>query len=53
MGFFSELDLEIREWLSRGRSVTDTYIHFKDYVTLEQVEAIAREEYDTDPLPQE
>ncbi len=50
MGFFKSIHLEIMEWLSRGRSVEETYIYFKDYVTLEQVQAIADEQYDSDPV---
>jgi hypothetical protein len=50
MGFFKDIHLDIIDWLSRGRSVTDTYIYFKDYVTLEQVQAIADEQYDLDSV---
>jgi hypothetical protein len=41
MGFFKDIHLEIISWLSLGRSVEETYIYFKDYVTYEQVQAIA------------
>ena len=33
---------EITTWLLTGRSVIDTYIYFKDYITLEQVQEIAQ-----------
>ena len=50
MGFFKNIHIEIQEWLALGRSVEETYIYFKDYVTMEQVQAIADEEYDSDPV---
>jgi hypothetical protein len=37
MGFFKDIEIEIMEWQDRGRSVEDTYIYFKDYVTHEDV----------------
>jgi len=52
MGFMSNLHLEILGWLARGRSVEETYIYFKDYVTLEQIQAMDEEEYDRDPVDQ-
>ena len=52
MGFFKSIHLEIIEWLARGHSVEETYIYFKDYVTLEQVQTIADEQYDSDPVEQ-
>jgi len=52
MGFFKDIDLEIQEWLARGRSVEETYIHFKDYASLEDVQAIANRDYDEDPAEQ-
>lgn len=41
MGFFKDIHLEIVDWLARGCTVEETYIYFKDYVTLEQVQEIA------------
>ena len=49
MGFFKDIHIEIMEWLAHGRSVEETYIYFKDYVTYEQVQEIADEQYDIDP----
>ena len=40
MGFFKDIEIEIMEWQARGRSIDDTYIYFKDYVTREDVERI-------------
>jgi hypothetical protein len=40
MGAVKQIYTEICEWLARGRSVEETYIYFKDYVTLEQVQEI-------------
>jgi hypothetical protein len=37
MGFYKNIEIEIMEWQARGRSVEDTYIYFKDYVTHEDV----------------
>ena len=37
MGFYKNIEIEILEWRSRGRSIEDTYIYFKDYVIHEDV----------------
>jgi len=37
MGFFKNIDLEIREWRDRGHSIEDTYVYFKDYIDMEQL----------------
>ena len=37
MRFYKNIEIEIREWQARGRSVEDTYIYFKDYATFEDV----------------
>jgi hypothetical protein len=37
MGFFKDIEIEIMDWQDQGRSIQDTYIYFKDYVTLEDV----------------
>ena len=37
MGFYKNIEIEILEWRVFGRSVEDTYIYFKDYVTHEDV----------------
>jgi hypothetical protein len=52
MGFFKDIHIQIQEWLALGRSVEETYIYFKDYVTYEQIQAIADEQYDCDPVDQ-
>ena len=45
MGFYKDIEIEIMEWQARGRSQAETYIHFKDYVTQEDVAYIfARDE---------
>ena len=45
MGSFKDIEIDIMEWQSRGCSIEDTYIYFKDYVTYEDVVRIfAREE---------
>jgi hypothetical protein len=37
MGFYKDIHIEMLEWQARGCSVEETYIYFKDYVTLEDV----------------
>jgi hypothetical protein len=45
MGSFKDIEIDIMEWQSLGRSINETYIYFKDYVTYEDVVRIfAREE---------
>jgi hypothetical protein len=44
MGFYKNIEIEIMEWQARGRSVEDTYIYFKDYVTQEDVVRIFAQE---------
>ena len=44
MGFYKNIHIEIQEWQARGRSIEETYIYFKDYVTLEDVVRIFAEE---------
>jgi hypothetical protein len=45
MGSFKDIDIDIMEWQSLGRSIDETYIYFKDYVTYEDVVRIfSREE---------
>jgi hypothetical protein len=46
MGFYKNIEIEIQEWQACGRSVEDTYIYFKDYVTLEDVARIFARECD-------
>ena len=48
MGFFKDIEIEIMEWQARGRSIDDTYIYFKDYVSREDVERIFARECDED-----
>ena len=50
MGFYKDIEIEIMEWQARGRSVEDTYIYFKDYVTREDVMRIFRRECDEDVI---
>jgi hypothetical protein len=46
MGFFKDIEIEIMTWQDQGRSVQDTYIYFKDYVTYEDVVRIFARECD-------
>ena len=50
MGFFKDIEIEIMAWQDQGRSVQDTYIYFKDYVTLEDVARIFARECDEENL---
>ena len=48
MGLYKDIEIEIMEWQARGRSIEDTYIYFKDYVTYEDVTRIFARECDED-----
>jgi hypothetical protein len=50
MGFMKDIHLEIMEWLGRGCTVEETYIYFKDYVTLEDVRRIHDEDLDKETV---
>jgi hypothetical protein len=50
MGFFKDIEIEIMAWQDQGRSVEDTYIYFKDYVTLEDVVRIFARDCDEENL---
>ena len=50
MGFYKNIEIEIMEWQARGRSVEDTYIYFKDYVTYEDVVRIFARECDEETV---
>jgi len=49
MGFFKNIDLEIREWRDCGRSIEDTYTYFKDYIEMSDLVKIFEDELDVDP----
>ena len=49
MGFFKNIHIEILEWKARGRSIEETYIYFKDYITMEQLVEIFEDNYDVEP----
>ena len=44
MGSFKHIKAEIMHWQACGRSVEETYIYLKDYVTQEDVARIFAEE---------
>jgi hypothetical protein len=50
MGFYKDIEIEIMEWQARGRSQDETYIHFKDYVTQEDVAHIFARDCDEENL---
>jgi len=50
MGFFKDIEIEIMEWQARGRTQEETYIHFKDYVTQEDVARIFARECDEETV---
>lgn len=50
MGFYKNVEIEIMEWQARGRSIEDTYIYFKDYVTHEDVVRIFARDCDEENL---
>ena len=37
MGFFKDIHVEILDWKARGETIENTYIYFKDFVTVEDV----------------
>ena len=49
MGFFKNIHIEILKWKARGRSIEETYIYFKDYITMEQLVEIFEDNYDVEP----
>ena len=50
MGFYKDIHIEILEWRARGRTVEDTYIYFKDYVTHKEVEQIFAGDFDEETV---
>ena len=44
MGFYKDIDADIRTMVRTGYTVTNIYIYYKDYVTLEDVVRIYEEE---------
>jgi hypothetical protein len=44
MGSFKDIEIDIMEWQSLGRSIDETYIYFKDYVSYEDVVRIFERE---------
>ena len=50
MGFYKDIEIEIMHWQGLGRSVDETYIYFKDYVTYEDVARIFARECDEETV---
>ena len=50
MVFFKDIHIQIQEWLAMGRSVEETYIYFKDYVTQEDVARIFARDCDEETV---
>ena len=46
MGSFKHIETEIMHWQACGRTVEETYIYLKDYVTQEDVARIFARDYD-------
>ena len=44
MGKFSQIDADIRSMVHRGHTISDVYIYWKDYVSIEDVVRIFEEE---------
>jgi len=44
MGFYKNIDIDIRTMVRAGYTVSNIYIYYKDYVTLEDVVRIHDEE---------
>ena len=50
MGFFKNIEIEIMEWQARGRSLEETYIYFKDFVSYDDVARIFARECDEETV---
>jgi hypothetical protein len=50
MGFFKNIEIEIMEWQARGRSLEETYIYFKDFVSYDDVLRIFARECDEETV---
>ena len=50
MGFYKDIEIEIMEWQACGRTVEETYIYFKDFVTYEDVVRIFARECDEETI---
>ena len=50
MGFFKNIEIEIMEWQARGRSLEETYIYFKDFVSYDDVARIFTRECDEETV---
>ena len=50
MGFFNHIEIEIMHWQACGRTIDETYIYWKDYVSREDVARIFARECDEDPV---
>ena len=50
MGFFKNIEIEIMEWQARGRTVEETYIYFKDFVSYDDVARIFARECDEETV---
>ena len=44
MGFYKDIDADIRAMVAAGYSLTNIYIYYKDYVSMEDVVRIVEEE---------
>lgn len=44
MGFYKDIDADIRSMVHAGYSLTNIYIYYKDYLTMEDVVRIVEEE---------
>jgi len=50
MGSFKLIETEIMHWQACGRTVEETYVYFKDYVTQEDVARIFARERNTETV---
>jgi hypothetical protein len=50
MGFFKNIEIEIMEWQARDRSLEETYIYFKDFVSYDDVARIFARECDEETV---
>jgi hypothetical protein len=52
MGSFKHIETEIMHWQACGRTVEETYVYWKDYVTFEQVQYVFDRKCDLNPVDQ-
>lgn len=50
MGYFTKTEFEILNFKAKGYSIEDTYIYFKDFISMEDLISIWEGDFDADPM---